>query len=320
MGRFELAYKLFGHDGCVNSLHFNESGNLLASGSDDLDIIVWDWEKKRKRYSFSSGHNANIFQSKFLPFRGDTHIVSTSRDGQVRKSAIHERRNRVRANSSLLFPQVRLAELSSTGSCRSTKRLALHRGPANKLSLLPESPHSFLTGGEDGVVYCIDVRESKPTKLLVQRKDDGSGGRDERKVPICSVDVNPKDDYVFCTAGRDQYLRIYDRRFLSRSSPLPAKKFCPHHLVSCAVFLNVAHFIASPSIALRSMDILVGETLDPPIFRSIVTPRPISRVPCSAMTGEKSLDPTMTMTSTYLKANIPTELIIASGIRDIGTV
>ena len=56
-----------------------------------------------------------MFQSKFLPLTGDTHLVSTSRDGQVR-----------------------LAVLSTTGVCRSTKRLAQHKGPANKLALLPQ--------------------------------------------------------------------------------------------------------------------------------------------------------------------------------------
>ena len=55
----------------------------LASGSDDLDVIVWDWQRRRKVLRYNSGHSANIFQAKFLPFAGDTHIVSTSRDGQV---------------------------------------------------------------------------------------------------------------------------------------------------------------------------------------------------------------------------------------------
>ena len=101
--------------GCVNALHFNESGSRLASGSDDKEIIVWDWEIGKKCVSFPSGHHSNVFQSKFLPLTGDTHLVSTSRDGQVR-----------------------LAVLSTTGVCRSTRRLAQHKGPANKLALLPQ--------------------------------------------------------------------------------------------------------------------------------------------------------------------------------------
>ncbi len=69
---------------------------------------------------------------------GDNHIVSSARDGQVR-----------------------LAVLSSTGECRSTRRLAHHRKPVNKLALLPETPHVFLSAGEDGRVMAIDVRGNK---------------------------------------------------------------------------------------------------------------------------------------------------------------
>ena len=64
--------------------HFNEAGSRLASGSDDLEIIVWDWQKAKKELSFKSGHTSNVFQSKFLPHSGDTLIATTSRDGQVR--------------------------------------------------------------------------------------------------------------------------------------------------------------------------------------------------------------------------------------------
>ena len=48
--------------------------------------------------------------------------------------------------------QVRLAELSVTGSLRSTKKLAQHRGPAHKMTLLPDSPYIVLSAGEDGQV------------------------------------------------------------------------------------------------------------------------------------------------------------------------
>jgi WD40 repeat protein len=34
---------LDGHHGCVNTVHFNPTGELLLSGSDDLRIILWDW-------------------------------------------------------------------------------------------------------------------------------------------------------------------------------------------------------------------------------------------------------------------------------------
>ena len=47
-----------------------------------------------------------------MPYTGDTHIVSCARDGMVR-----------------------LAELSSTGICKGTKKLAQHKGAAHKVIL-----------------------------------------------------------------------------------------------------------------------------------------------------------------------------------------
>ena len=60
--RLALAYKMDLHNGCVNALHFNTSGTRLASGSDDLNIIIWDWSKNEAVLKYDSGHRGNVFQ------------------------------------------------------------------------------------------------------------------------------------------------------------------------------------------------------------------------------------------------------------------
>jgi WD40 repeat protein len=44
--RMELQQKLEGHNGCVNTVSFDtEAGDILVSGSDDMQIKLWDWER-----------------------------------------------------------------------------------------------------------------------------------------------------------------------------------------------------------------------------------------------------------------------------------
>lgn len=197
--RFEIRNKLHGHDGCVNALHFNSTGSKIASGSDDLSIIIWDWEKEQKLLSFNTGHKANVFQSKFMP--GDLLVTSCSRDGQVR-----------------------LAELSVTGSLRSTKKLVQHSAPVHKLALVPWDQTLVLSAGEDGQVIAIDLREEKPQKLLHLKNQK------DKQIPIYSIHTNPGNSWEFCTAGRDPYMRIFDRRCLAKANTDPVSKFCPEEL------------------------------------------------------------------------------------------
>jgi WD repeat-containing protein 42A len=67
--------------------------------------------------------------------------------------------------------------LSVTGTCHSTKKVAQHKGAAHKLALLSHCPHEFISGGEDGLIIDVDVRQPKPNKLLIQKEAD-------RAVPI----------------------------------------------------------------------------------------------------------------------------------------
>lgn len=83
MLRFDIFSKLENHRGCVNTVSFNEEGDILVSGSDDRRIILWDWETGRITLSFDSGHNHKVFQAKIMPYTEDRSIVTCAADGQV---------------------------------------------------------------------------------------------------------------------------------------------------------------------------------------------------------------------------------------------
>ncbi len=50
------------HNGCVNCVSFNDSGEILISASDDRHVCLWDWARKKNLLHFDSGHTANVFQ------------------------------------------------------------------------------------------------------------------------------------------------------------------------------------------------------------------------------------------------------------------
>ena len=70
---------------------------------------------------------------------------------------------------------------------------------------------------------------------MIQKKDE-DGPDSSRKVAIYSIDSNPADEDMFCTAGRDRYVRLYDRRRIDAAAK-PMKKFCPHHMVRNGVII-----------------------------------------------------------------------------------
>ncbi|XP_056400942.1 DDB1- and CUL4-associated factor 8 [Hyla sarda] len=215
--RFRLLHGLDGHLGCVNTLHFNQRGSWLASGSDDLKVVVWDWVKKKPVLEFESGHKSNVFQAKFLPNSGDSTLAMCARDGQVR-----------------------VAELSATQCCKNTKRVAQHKGASHKLALEPDSPCTFLSAGEDAVVFTIDLRQDRPASRLVVTKEK------EKKIGLYTIYVNPANTYQFAVGGRDQFVRIYDQRKINENENNGVlKKFCPHHLVTSEAKANITCLVYS---------------------------------------------------------------------------
>lgn len=71
------------HQGCVNTLCWNEAGNLLLSGSDDQHLVVTNAHTYQVVANYRTSHRANIFSAKFLPQSADRNIVSCSGDGII---------------------------------------------------------------------------------------------------------------------------------------------------------------------------------------------------------------------------------------------
>eukprot|EP00064_Thunnus_orientalis_P001014 superscaffoldBa00000062_g1015 len=108
------------------------------------------------------------------------------------------------------------------------------------LALEPDSPCSFLSAGEDAVVFGIDLRLDRPANKLVVVKEG------DKKVGLYTIFVNPAKTHHFAVGGRDQYVRIYDQRKINENDNNGVlKKFCPSHLVSSESKTNITCLVYS---------------------------------------------------------------------------
>ncbi|TXG73931.1 hypothetical protein EZV62_002510 [Acer yangbiense] len=209
--QINLYKKLNGHQGCVNTVEFNSTGDLLVSGSDDKRVILWNWATGSKIFSYSSGHLDNIFQTRIMPFTDDQSIVTSSADGQVRLGQVLE------------------------GGQVETKRLGKHQGRVHKLAVEPGCPHILYSCGEDGFVQHFDLRSSTATKLFYCSSFTQNSKQPPNSIRLNAIVIDPRNPYYFAVGGSDEYARVYDIRRChwdaSTNSDNPVNTFCPHKLI-----------------------------------------------------------------------------------------
>lgn len=222
--RLGLEYELEGHMGCVNCLEWNEKGTLLASGSDDVQIIIWDPLRHRKVTSIRTGHQGNIFSVKFLPSSGDNIVVSGAADSKVR---VHDMTAR---------------ETTHVFTC--------HASRVKRIATSGKEPFMFWSAAEDGCVMQFDLRcpsyiHTENQNVLINL-DSHMGIQAEFKC----ITINPVRPELMAIGANDPYVRMYDRRMLSCQTlkasedgihrvnaaeefPLPrncVRYFCPGHI------------------------------------------------------------------------------------------
>ncbi|XP_035231495.1 DDB1- and CUL4-associated factor 6-like isoform X1 [Stegodyphus dumicola] len=185
--KLQLQIKIPVHNGCVNSICWNDNGKYLLSGSDDQRLsIVHGYDYSVLAY-VQTGHRANIFSAKFLPNTGDTNVVSCSGDGII-------------IYSNLERPET---SMHNKFNC--------HKGTAYEIMTVPNDPNTFLSCGEDRSVRWFDLR----TKTSCCKEDC----RDDILInflsPVTSLAVNPLTPYQLAVGCADASVRVFDRRMLS---------------------------------------------------------------------------------------------------------
>uniref|UniRef100_A0A1A8K519 Ddb1 and cul4 associated factor 6 n=1 Tax=Nothobranchius kuhntae TaxID=321403 RepID=A0A1A8K519_NOTKU len=217
--RLKLESTLNVHDGCVNTISWNETGEYILSGSDDTFLVITNPYNKKVKKSIRSGHRANIFSAKFMPHTNDQEIISCSGDG-------------------IIFYTHTEKSPDFNRQCQFT----CHYGTAYEIMTVPNDPYTFLSCGEDGTVRWFDLR-TKTSCTKVDCKDDILINCTRAAT---SISISPLVPYYLAVGCSDSSVRIYDRRMLGtratgnytgRGTTGMCGRFVPTHLSnkSCRV-------------------------------------------------------------------------------------
>uniref|UniRef100_A0A8C7LCF9 Uncharacterized protein n=1 Tax=Oncorhynchus kisutch TaxID=8019 RepID=A0A8C7LCF9_ONCKI len=217
--RLKLEATLDVHEGSVNTICWNDTGEYILSGSDDDKLVITNPYSRKVKASITSWHRSNIFSAKFLPQTNDRMIVSAAADGKIFLTNVERGSN--------MDPVL---------------QYHCHNGAAYEILTVPSDPHSFLSCGEDGAIRWFDVRVSPGCWQTNCKKDILI---DCRRA-VTSIAISPVESFYLATGCSDSSVRIYDRRMLGTIATGfqtgsgvagMCARFVPRHLVnkSCRV-------------------------------------------------------------------------------------
>jgi len=178
--------QLTGHKGEVYTVKFDSTGNLLASGSFDKDIFLWNvYGEECKNYSVLRGHKGAILELHWSTDSLEIYSASTDKTigvWDVENNILLKRIREHKAFINSCCPARRGPPLIASASDDTTSRVFDTRVKASTLTFKHKFPvtsvcwtdasDAVITGGVDNVVRVWDLRRDDEPSMVFSGHND----------------------------------------------------------------------------------------------------------------------------------------------------
>lgn len=198
--QMNLMKKLPVHNGCVNTICWNKTGEYILSGSDDCNLCITkptylfdDSKDFTVLHKVRTHHYGNIFSAQFMPNSCDSLLASASSEGPV---IVHD--------------------INSTDPSQGIFTFSCHTSAIYEVATLPNDDKAFLTCSDDKTVRLFDLRchrscsrsSTCPHPALIRNS-----------LGVTTLSIHPLNPYLLLVGRIDGLGLVYDRRKL----PDPSK-------------------------------------------------------------------------------------------------
>lgn len=227
---------------------WSQSGQQLASGSDDTFLNIWDYNPVNLAKPFSlntsvdTGHHANIFSVKFMPHSNDRTVITCAGDSEVRVFDLEYSRTVGRTSDESFQTSTRSRRFNKfftnarwLNETNTNARIYRSHADRAKRVVTESSPHLFLSCSEDGEVRQWDLRQPSsfyppPRNARRWARFSGTAVDDEESgnvpPPLISYKKYSLDlNSISCSASQPHYIALggahlhcflHDRRMIGR--------------------------------------------------------------------------------------------------------
>ena len=263
-----LSINSMNREGCIFSMSFNDTGNLMASSNHYHTIEIWDM-KQRKIKEIISSHSEIVTGVEFFHKKEDNeYFLSCSLDKTIKLwknyknihtflehsdwvRCISIREDNQQFLSGCVSSVVKLWDIPTQrviGSIINQNSDPTSLTTVNSLNFMNNNPNLFIIGLRSGEVKIFDCRIQNKNDNYIKNVGFVQSFKAHQK-KLNTAKLNKSDKYIL-TSGRDSLLRLWDMRKLPKENEINQKYIyeynkhkCVGYNIECNFYLNENYII-----------------------------------------------------------------------------